>query len=235
MAAAGLVRLGGLVRLPYLRRVGGAAFAPCTPFGLHAVTLWAGRAALPTALRSGPVLLLLLVLLWRCYWALDLPPPRYQSRGYGGAAPWSSAVAGSNCGAAALSLWLSAVCPCLVTNQGAFWVMPGLGALLVVRGPGPAARPPMGVCRPASVPPPPPPSVALQMFFGGGRALALSPLLGESLHCLASPDRYWGRCPRAVLCFAVLCCIVSWGCKVTLFGVTYSRVVWGHHEHPPFL
>ena len=79
---------GALVALPSRRD-------PPPPFGLCAVALWAGRAALPTALRSGPVLQQCCC--WCCcsaaigHWSL--PPPRYQSRDYGGAAPRSSSVA----------------------------------------------------------------------------------------------------------------------------------------------
>ena len=63
-------------------------------------------------------------------------------------------MASSNCGAAtALTIRLSAACPCPVTNQGAIGVTHDPGALLVVKGPGLGARPPMGVCRPALLPP----------------------------------------------------------------------------------
>ena len=53
-----------------------------------------GCAAHCAALRACAAAVLLLVLLWRAatrHWSL--PPPRYQSRGYGGAAPWSSSAA----------------------------------------------------------------------------------------------------------------------------------------------
>ena len=56
VVAAGPVRLVGLVRLPWLGPFVALPSLRAPPFGLRAVTLWAGRAALPTALRSGPVL-----------------------------------------------------------------------------------------------------------------------------------------------------------------------------------
>ena len=120
----------------------------------------------------------------------------------------SRAVAGSNCStAAALSLRLSAACPCPVTNQGAIGVTLDPGALLVVGGPGRGAHRLMGVCRQASLPPPRPPWRCGCSCWGGGGGLALSPLLGGSVHCLATPDRRWGCCPRTMLCCAVLCCV----------------------------
>ena len=113
-------------------------------------------------------------------------------------------MAGSNCGAtAALSVQLSAACPYPVTNQGAIGVTLGLGALLVVGGPGRGARPPMGGL-PSCLTAPRPPWRCRCSW--GGRALVLSPLLRGSLHCLAAPDCRWGCCPRAVLCCATLCC-----------------------------
>ena len=74
VAAAGPMRLGGLVRLPWLRRVGGAAFAPCPPLQPpRRRTLGrTGYAAHGAALRATAAVVLLLVLLWRCY--CPLPP-----------------------------------------------------------------------------------------------------------------------------------------------------------------
>ena len=112
------------------------------------------------ALQAGAAAVLLLVLLWRCYWALEPTPAPVPIEGLWGCCTLeqfsssSRAVAGNNRGAAAaLSLRLSAACPCPVTNQGAIGVTPDPGVFLVVGGPGPGARPPMGVCRPASLPP----------------------------------------------------------------------------------
>ena len=213
VAAAGPVRLGGLVRLPWLRHVGGAAFAPCPPLRpprrrtlgrtgctAHCVTLWAGAAVV-----------LLLVLPWRCYWALEPTPAPVPIEGLWGcctreqfSGSSSRAVAGSNCGgAAALSLRLFAAYPCPVTNQGAIGVMLDPGALLVVGGPGPGARPPMGVCRPASLPLP---SLALRMFLGGGGPWCSLPFWGGCCTACCPPivvgDVVHGP---AVPCCAVLC------------------------------
>ena len=130
--------------------------------------------------------------------------------------------------------------------------MPGLSALLVVGGPGPSARPPMGG---GVLPRCPPPSLVLRMFLGGGgRALVLSPFLMGSLHFLAAPDHRWGRCPQAVLCCAtqrralpccavmyctalycvVLCCAVlccaALCCVVTCCVVSHRAVVCGGKE-----
>ena len=127
VAAAGPVRLGGLVRLPWLRRVGGAAFAPCPPLRPpRRRTLGrTGCAAHCAALRAGAAAVLLLVLPWRCYWALEPTPAPVPIEGLWGcctleqfSSSSSRAVAGSNCGAATLSLRLSAACPAPLPIKG---------------------------------------------------------------------------------------------------------------------
>ena len=66
---AGPVRLGGLMRLPWLRRVGGAAFTLCPPLRPpRRRTLGrTGCAAHCPALRAGAAAVLVLVLPWRYY------------------------------------------------------------------------------------------------------------------------------------------------------------------------
>ena len=141
----------------------------------------------------------------------------------------SRAVAGSNCGAtAALSLQLSAACPCPVSNQVAIGVTPGLSALLVVRGLGPGARPPMGGLLSCLAAPRPPwladalggagPWHSLPFWGGGVAALpcCLRSLLGAlstgramlcyAVPCLAVLCSDVLRC--VVLCCSVLCCAV---------------------------
>ena len=179
------------------------------PFSLGAVALWAGRAVLPTALRAGAAAVLLLVLLRRCYWHRRLTSPRYQSRGYGGATPWSSsAAAGKPWLVATVAPPPRSLCgslqPALPRYQGAIGVMLDPGALLVVGGPGLGARPPMGGLPSCLAAPHPPWHCGCSW---GGRALVLSPLLRRSVHCLAAPTVVGGVvhgpcCP--VLCLTMV-------------------------------
>ena len=184
---------------------------PSLLWPLHCRTLGrTGCAAQCAALRAGAAAVLLLVLLWRCYCPLRPTPAPVPIEGLWG---WctleqfsssSRAEAGSNCAATAvLSLPLPAACPCPVTNQEAIGVTPGLGDLLVVGGPGPGARPPMGGLLSCLAAPRPPWCCGCSW---GGWALALSPSLGGR-DTASLPPIGIGRVVHGPCC-AVLRCAV---------------------------